>query len=371
MADKKKTNLPDIIEKIPSTEMSRRDFLQGTGGAVIQGVLDTLPTGRIIDAIGKGGLSSLRDPKEKQLLMTLALLRNKIRGAIGDDKYLMERTSSKPDLFTNPEAYSEDIDHILEEAEIDFQESGAYYEAQMEPGIREDFDMEMGVREDIKDDVISYEREYLDALWELAKIHRKRYPKEIFDKMYKLPSTSGANTDWMTGEITLDPSEYSTEIPDLINEISDIWLADGFSLLDDIPLTEEEVDIDITRAIEKSLPPLLEAPEDKKDTVEDRIKQIAGAAGSQALGRVLTQLAKPKDPKQKAKGPKQITGPKETKKPSINKLLTALSLFKRGTPLGAAAYAMGPTEAGRGSDIVPEDPYEDTWVDSAGNIHLK
>jgi len=32
---------------------------------------------------------------------------------------------------------------------------------------------------------------------------------------------------------------------------------------------------------------------------------------------------------------------------------------------------MGPTEAGRGSDIVPYDPYEDTWVDASGNIHLK
>ena len=365
MADDKKTNLPDIIEKIPSTEMSRRDFLRGTGGAAIQGVLDTLPTGRIIDAIGEGGLSSLRDPKEKQLLMTLALLRNKIRGAIGDDKYLMERTSSKPDLFINPEAYSEDIDLVIEEKEIDYYGSGAYYEAQMEPGIQEDYDLEIARLQDIKDDVISYEKEWGDTTWELAKIHLKRYPKELFDKMYKLPSTSGANTDWATGEITLDPSEYSTEIPDLVNEISNIldW--------DEKGLTDTDINKDITRSIEKSLPPLLEAPEDKKDTVEDRIKQIAGAAGSQALSRALTQLAKPKDPKQKAKGSKQIAGPEKTEKPSINKLLSALSLFKRGTPLGAAAYAMGPTEAGRGSDIVSEDPYEDTWVDSAGNVHLK
>ena len=110
---------------------------------------------------------------------------------------------------------------------------------------------------------------------------------------------------------------------------------------------------------------------EKKDTPEERIKDIGKTVGTQALSRALTQLAEPKDPKQKSKGPKQIAGPKETEKPSINKLLSALSIFKKGTPLGAAAYAMGPTEAGRGSDIVPEDPYEDTWVDSAGNIHLK
>jgi len=362
MADKKKTNLPNIIEKIPSTEMSRRDFLRGTGGAAIQGVLDTLPTGRIIDAIGEGGLSSLRDPKEKQLLITLASLQNKIRNAIGTDQYLMERTSSKPNLFTNPEAYSEDIDLVMEEKEIEFYESGASYEGISETDILEGYDLEMEGIENIKDDVISYEKEWGDTIWELAKIHRKRYPKEIFDKMYKLPSTSGANTDWMTGEITLDPSEYSTEIPDLINKISNIRQDEGFSMLDDIPLTEEEVDKDITRAIEKSLPPLLEAPEDKKDTVEDRIKKIAGAVGSQALGRVLTQLAKPKDPKQKqiqkAKSPKQITGPKETEKPSINKLLSALSLFKRGTPLGAAAYVMGPTATAEDDDYDFEIPVD-------------
>ena len=367
MADDKKINLPTVIEKLPSTEMSRRDFLGGATSLIGQAALD-MPTGRIIDAIG-GGLSSLRDPKEKQLLITLASLQNKIRNVIGKDQYLRENIRSNSNLFTNPEAYSEDIDYLQEEKGINFYESGAYYEGLAEQGILEDFDMEMKGIQNIKDDVISYEKEWDDTIWELAKIHRKKYPKEVFDKMYKLPSTSGANTDWVTGDILLDPSEYSTEIPDLVNEISNIldWDEEG--------LTDTDINKDIIRSIEKSLPPLLEAPEDKKDTVEDRIKKIAGAAGSQALGRVLTQLAKPKDPKQKqiqkAKGPKQIAGPKETEKPSINKLLSALSIFKKGTPLGAAAYAMGPTEAGRGSDIVPEDPYEDTWVDSAGNIHLK
>jgi hypothetical protein len=359
MADKKKTNLPNIIEKIPSTEMSRRDFLRGTGGAAIQGVLDTLPTGRIIDAIGKGGLSSLRDPKEKQLLIKLASLQNKIRNTIGKDPYLdamIFGKSSKPDLFTNPEDYSEDIEHVLEEAYINYYESGAYYEAQAEQGIQEEHDAQMSKMEDIRDDVISYEKEWVDTTWELGGLHRKKYPKEIFDKMYKLPSTSGANRDWGTGKITLDPSEYSTEIPDLVNEISNIldW--------DEKGLTDTDINKDITRSIEKSLPPLLEAPEDKKDTVEDRIKQIAGAAGSQALSRALTQLAKPKDPKQKqiqkAKGSKQIAGPEKTEKPSINKLLSALSLFKRGTPLGAAAYVMGPTATAEDDDYGFEIPVD-------------
>ena len=53
MADDKKTNLPAVIKNLPSTEVSRRDFLRGLSGTVAQGVLDTIPTGRLIDLVTK------------------------------------------------------------------------------------------------------------------------------------------------------------------------------------------------------------------------------------------------------------------------------------------------------------------------------
>ena len=46
MADDKKTNLPAVIENLPSTEVSRRDFLRGLTGTVVQGAL---PTGGLTD----------------------------------------------------------------------------------------------------------------------------------------------------------------------------------------------------------------------------------------------------------------------------------------------------------------------------------
>ena len=92
--------------------------------------------------------------------------------------------------------------------------------------------------------------------------------------------------------------------------------------------------------------------ERKKDTPEERIKDVGKTVGTHTLGRLLTQLA------DKPKGPKQITGPKETEKPSINKLLSALSVFKRGTPLGAAAYVMGPTATAEDDDYDFEIPVD-------------
>ena len=367
MADKKKTNLPTEILSGP--EMNRRKFLGGATSLIGQAALD-MPTGRIIDAIGgEGGLSSLGDPKEKQLLIKLAQLNRSIRQIINDAElskdFRNQNKSTWIDLFRDPEAYTEGLGEIASEEYIAYHGYG-----DQDPETYVEHQERMAKIGQTQDEVRPKQKEYADTLWELAELHRKKYPKEVVDKWYKLPATSGNNTDPVTGKISLEQDTYSTNLPFLINEISQ-----AISVNEDYPdmLPDSSLDEEISRVIEDRLPPLqLEAPEDK---IEDRIKKIAGAVGTQALSRALTQLAEPKDPKQKqiqkAKGPKQRAGPKETEKPSINKLLSALSIFKKGTPLGAAAYAMGPTEAGRGSDIVPEDPYEDTWVDSAGNIHLK
>ena len=208
-----------------------------------------------------------------------------------------------------------------------------------------------------QDEVRPKQKEYADTLWELAELHRKKYPKEVVDKWYKLPATSGNNTDPVTGKISLEQDTYSTNLPFLINEISQ-----AISVNEDYPdmLPDSSLDEEISRVIEDRLPPLqLEAPEDK---IEDRIKKIAGAVGTQALSRALTQLAEPKDPKQKqiqkAKGPKQIAGPEKTEKPSINKLLSALSAFKRTSPIGAGLYMMKPTELARDDDYGFEIPVD-------------
>jgi hypothetical protein len=388
MADDKKINLPSIR---PSTGgLTRRDFLRGTGGAAIEGILDTIPTGRIIDAIGEGDLPSLRQKKEKQLLIELAQLNRSITNTLDKDGLWEDvrdqsgrTTKTWINLFLDPKAYSKALEDTKLKDPDYYVETGNYLYTHEE---LEEWHEQI---ESTKDKVISYENKYADKLGELAELHKEMYPKEVFEDLYRLPATRGSNTDPVTGKIALEQGKYTVKLPYLIAKIGQ-----SITIDEDNPERRSQLDLpsldeDIHRKITNNLPPTvmprtqdykdiyreiedglpqLEAPEDK---IEDRIKKIAGAVGTQVLSRALTQLAASTDSKKKAKGPKQIAGPEKTEKPSINKLLSALSIFKKGTPLGAAAYAMGPTEAGRGSDIVPEDPYEDTWVDSAGNIHLK
>ena len=362
MADKKKINLPTI-----HSNLDRREFIGGAASLVGQAALD-IPTGKLIDAIGKGGLSSLRHQKEKQLLVELAQLNRTIRKTLAkeglwEDVRDQKGTATKTwvNLFRDPEAYSEALEDLAHKEYLDYIDSGASHASVDEPSIAQEHKERMQQIQSTQDKVISYENKYADKLWELAGLHQTMYPKEVVEDLYRIPATSGSNTDPVTGRMTVEKGKYTNKLPFLIARISQSMTMD-----EDYPERRSQLDLpsldeDISRKIEDSLPPLLEAPEDK---VEDRIKKIAGAVGSQALGRALTQLAinsqleKPKDPKQKAKGPKQITGPKETEKPSINKLLSSLSLFKRGTPLGAAAYVMGPTATAEDDDYDFEIPVD-------------
>ena len=97
----------------------------------------------------------------------------------------------------------------------------------------------------------------------------------------------------------------------------------------------------------------------KKISVED----IAKTAGSEIIKRTLTKLATPKE----ATDTKQVKGPEQKQKQiqssktdssSTNKLLKALSLFKRASPVGAALYTMKPTELARDDDYGFEIPVD-------------
>jgi hypothetical protein len=83
-----------------------------------------------------------------------------------------------------------------------------------------------------------------------------------------------------------------------------------------------------------------------KRTTPEKVGDVAEATATEGLGRLLNQLA---DKKQDRGGPRQIEGPKESK-PTLNRLLSALSLFKRGTPYGAAAHIMWPTPTAHDDD---------------------
>jgi hypothetical protein len=110
-------------------------------------------------------------------------------------------------------------------------------------------------------------------------------------------------------------------------------------------LSELEIDPD---------PSTIEEPD--PSTIEDRIKDVITTRTFKELRRALGKLGAPK--------PEAIEGPKpeapkqiESKSPvQMANIASALSRFKRATPIGAAAAMYQPSPAGEGSDIVPPYP---------------
>jgi len=120
----------------------------------------------------------------------------------------------------------------------------------------------------------------------------------------------------------------------------------------------------------------IEQPEWGRETLKERIAEaeheakkkisvgdIAKTTGSEIIKRTLTKLATPKE----ATDTKQVKGPEQKQKQiqssktdssSTNKLLKALSLFKRASPVGAALYTMKPTELARDDDYGFEIPVD-------------
>jgi len=117
-----------------------------------------------------------------------------------------------------------------------------------------------------------------------------------------------------------------------------------------IKIGQEEANFPSEEAKEE--PVLLPEP----SIIEDRLKDIATTRTFKELRRALGKLGAPK--------PEAIEGPKpeapkqiESKSPvQMANIASALSKFKRATPIGAAAAMYQPSPAGERSDIVPPYP---------------
>ena len=154
MADDKKTNLPAVIENLPSTEVSRRDFLRGLTGTVVQGAL---PTGGLTDLImGKGEIvKTVATPINQAIRKLLALggakaiiYKDFFSDSVSDDGIINEITDQP-----HPE-YFEDI--IVEDM-------GNY--------IDEINDSLIKVDEDIAEVVKDLEQELINKGYDNADIH--------------------------------------------------------------------------------------------------------------------------------------------------------------------------------------------------------
>jgi hypothetical protein len=372
--DDKKINLPDIIPEVDRREVIRgglatagRAFMPSLPGAIADLTpADIIPTTKVASPLSIPAAFSQLLRRSEELSEGVGTLTDQM--GVADGNAMAEAAGDVITGGYTPSVYDalDRINNFVADEPYEPWPEG--YE-ELELMADEVDSISHSVTKAMKDLKSSFKEEYpddfVDWLFDTDK-GRSIFSKEITDLQYEIHDAEFEEhghplQSWRLP--TLDSEELNEDQRNTVDYLTNQVIPN--ILRKSIPVYEKEKGVDIKDIPWKAVPENTKLP----SPVEERIKDVGKTVGTHALGRLLTQLADKKDTK--PKGPKQIAGPKETEKPSINKLLSALSIFKKGTPLGAAAYAMGPTEAGRGSDIVPEDPYEDTWVDSAGNIHLK
>lgn len=387
MADKKKTNLPTV--KLSGPEVDRREVLRGGLATVGRALMPSLP-GAIADLTPADIISTTNEASPmsipaafSQLLWRSDKLSESVAsmteqmGHVADGNAMAEAAG---DVITG--GYTPSFYDAIDQ--MDQWEADEPYEpypsrlADLNDMANEVDDDSRWVEMAMKDLKRSFKAEYpddfVDWLFDTG-IGRSIFAKEITDIQYalqdaeftehghplqswKLPYQGGSTKylSKMAMEKGEDPhrkltrEELNEDQRNSLNQLTNLVIPNLVQKA--IPEYEKEKKVKIKDIPWEAIPENTKLP----SPVEERIKDVGKTVGIQALGRLLTQLADKKDTK--SKGPKQITGPKETEKPSINKLLTALSIFKRGTPLGAAAYVMGPTATAEDDDYDFEIPVD-------------
>ena len=305
MANDKKTNLPDIIP-----EVDRREVLRGGLATVGQALMPSLP-GAIADLTLGDIVPSKSKGSSPEVIKSLV------------SKFL-DLGDYREDMEMNPDyvIHGRNSWDYLKNALLDNFHN--LKQELMKDGTSEDKANYIATR--LARDTY---QDYISNLDKYSKFIGYHYGEE---KEPQFEMLSGEELD-----TAIKDYEAGEHVGTNFDQIVDVWEDDEESEDDEFSIEDIVAELPTER---------------KKDTPEERIKDVGKTVGTHTLGRLLTQLA------DKPKGPKQITGPKETEKPSINKLLSALSVFKRGTPLGAAAYVMGPTATAEDDDYDFEIPVD-------------
>ena len=369
MADKKKTNLPTV--KLSGPEVDRREVIRGGLATVGRAFMPSLP-GAIADLTPADIISTTKvaSPmsitaafsqllkRSDELSEDVGTLTNDFGGA--DGNAMAEAAGEIIKGEDRPRSFQDGVDRYEEwygdsgDWDEDFEDpsAGQYYDSPERMALQDYLqavdnssyhvwnarrDLKRSFKEEYPDD-------FVDWLFDTDK-GRSIFSKAITDIQYEIQDAEFEEhghplQSWRLP--TSDSEELNEDQRNTVDYLTNKVIPN--IVRKSIPVYEKEKGIDIKDIPWEAVPENTKRP----SSVEERIKDVGKTIGTHALGRLLTQLADKKDTK--PKGSKQITGPKETDKPSINKLLSALSVFKRGTPLGAAAYVMGPTPTAHDDD---------------------
>jgi len=394
MADDKKTNLPAVIKNLPSTEVSRRDFLRGLTGTVIQGAL---PTGGLTDLItGKGEIvKTVATPINQAIRKLLALggakatiYKDFFLDSVSDDGIINEITNQPHKRYNEDIVskgmgdYTEEINDSLLKVDEDITEVVKDLEQEL---INKGYDYGdiSFIIDELKRQTNSSRLIKWDAMFDDFYLNPKRL--DVFENVKELqrevdeaeefgwynPEGSGEGTIYDKLEIlNQDQPPYTDDM--LVDEIA-VMRTDALEkgIKEAIKKGQETAesyrDPELEKRLRKTLKDFkdkkrLSAPELDPDIIEGSLEEITKSDTFKTLRRALEKLTVPRQLK-KAEAPKQIEGPKQVEEPSkspvqIANIASALRRLKRATPLGAALYTMKPTELARDDDYGFEVPVD-------------
>ena len=357
--DDKKINLPDIIPEVDRREVIRggiatlgRAFMGSLPGAISDLTpADIIPTTKVASPMSITGAFAQLLNRSNNLEEKVADLSWYIHPIVdGNDSI---EAAGNVIRGRDIESINDAIQNLVDQ-DLEFEESGGPTEPIWQG--REDLERTM---DEIDSEVIRV----LDNTKKLKTAFKEDYPDDFVDWLFDTDKGKSILADTIDNilydnqyednyplqswKLPLPDPAGMSEGPEIYRELPREELGEdqrnAFDLLENeviptlireaIPEYEKEKKVKIKDIPWEAVPenPKLPSP------VEEGIKKVAKATATHGLGRLLNQLATKKD-----KGTKQIEGPKESK-PSLNRLLNALTIFRRTSPIGAAASVMRPT----------------------------
>ena len=372
--DDKKTNLPDIIPEVDRREVLRggiatlgRAFVDSVPGAIADLTpADIISTTKVASPMSVTGAFAQLLRRSEELSESVGVLTGEGFVGVADGNAMAEAAG---DVIT--EGYTLSYYNAMDQlAEFEANEPNEPWPTHLEDlqlMADEVDDNSLAITSAMTDLKSSFKEEYpddfVDWLFDTGK-GRSIFSEELNNLQYDIQDAEFTEHGHPLQPWKLPTPEYvgMSEGPDIYRELpreeldedkrnASDYLTDMLIpniLQKAISEYEKEKEVDIKDIPWEAVPENLKLP----SPVGERVKDIAKATGTQAIGRLLNQLATKKD-----KGTKQIEGPKESK-PSLNRLLNALTIFRRTTPIGAAAYTMGPTPTAHDDDYDFEIPVD-------------
>lgn len=375
MADDDKTNLPDIIPEVDRREVIRggiatlgRAFMGSLPGAISDLTpADIIPTIKVAPPMSITAAFSQLLKRSEELSEGVGTLTEEVTG-IADGNAMAEAAS---EVITGGDTTA--FYDAVERYDEWYGDSGEWDE-EGEHGQYSDSPDRMNLQDYI-DHVDTSSSVVSNAMKDLKRSFKEEYPDDFVDWLFDTDKGKDIFSKKITDiQYALDDAEFTehghplqswklplpdpagmSEGPEIYRELPREELGEdqrnAFDLLENeviptlireaIPEYEKEKKVKIEDIPWEAVPenPKLPSP------VEEGIKKVAKSTATHGLGRLLNQLATKKD-----KGTKQIEGPKESK-PSLNRLLNALTIFRRTSPIGVAASVMWPTPTAHDDDL--------------------